>query len=661
MVRARHALLGSWALTLLDVCALIATWSLPVASADDSDLVYVAVMDLLGLLSLVLGLVVATRRPANVVAPLISACGFVPCLITLMDVYGEVHARAPGRFPLSGYLIAFGEGAWMLWYLPAALLMLYFPDGRLLGRRWRLVVAGLLADVVAFSVLAAFTPGPFDPPLEHDANPLPVPTGFALRLVDVGGMVCLLALLPLLVLCLVAAVSRYRRAVGIERAQVKWFLLGAGALPTTLLLCWASYLILGNEVLVAVGLFLVLVTIPAATTIGLLRHDLYDVDRALSTAATYAVVTTALLAVFTVGSFLGGLALGHRSPVVAAAATAVCAAALAPLRTRLRARVDRRLYPARRRALEAIDQLRAHIHNGTGRPEQLAEVLGSALGDPSLRVGYRIPGSAIDVDVTGRPVPSDGVPVLLAGERVGVLVAATDQPRALLREIAQACALLFEVVRLRASLGTALRDVESSRNRLLQAGYDERRRLERDLHDGAQQRLVALGMNLRLAQRHLGDGTVDVDALLDDSVSDLAAAVAELRHIAHGLRPSSLDDGLGPALTTLLSRLPFPVHMQISHGALSDELATTAFFVASEAVTNAIKHAEANEIAVAVEQSDRRLVVCVRDDGNGRAVVRTGAGLSGLGDRVAAAGGALRVDSRPGLGTTVEATLPCAS
>jgi signal transduction histidine kinase len=272
------------------------------------------------------------------------------------------------------------------------------------------------------------------------------------------------------------------------------------------------------------------------------------------------------------------------------------------------------------------------------------------------------------VQADGSPLAVDGgrrVPVRVGGHEIGALVGGTVASPELVGELADASGLLVEIVRLRIELRHALNEVESSRARLLHAGYEERRRLERDLHDGAQQRLVSLGMALRLAQRHLDDSSVEMNRLLDSSVAELAAAVAELRQIAHGLRPSSLDDGLGPALSSLASKVPIPVTVDVtgdvSVDKLPDDIATTAFFVASEAMANAVKHAHPETIGLRVSRLDRQLTVQVRDDGRGGASVRPGAGLAGIADRVAAAGGALSVSSPAGQGTVVEAVLPCAS
>jgi signal transduction histidine kinase len=249
----------------------------------------------------------------------------------------------------------------------------------------------------------------------------------------------------------------------------------------------------------------------------------------------------------------------------------------------------------------------------------------------------------------------------LGGAGIGTLRARGS--RELLREVATASALLVEVVRLRVELSGALRDVESSRSRLLEVSYQERRRLERDLHDGAQQRLVALGMALRLGQRHLDDGRTDVSGLLDQAVAELGTAVAELRQIAHGLRPSSLDDGLVNALTMMVGRVPVPItldlHPELGCENLPDVVATTAYYVASEAVVNAVRHAAAATIGLRVARDAAALTVQVSDDGPGGATLRPGAGLAGLADRVAAAGGGLRLTSTLGNGTLVEAVLPC--
>ena len=288
-------------------------------------------------------------------------------------------------------------------------------------------------------------------------------------------------------------------------------------------------------------------------------------------------------------------------------------------------------------------------------------MLATALRDPDLRVGYRRPGSVGLVDAGGvavEPGPDDGaVPVRFGGAEIGALCGGSSP--ALLAEAGAAAALLVEVVRLRSELGAALREVESSRARLLQAGYAERRRLERDLHDGAQQRLVSLGMGLRLAQRHAGQ--VDVNEVFDQAVDELATAVAELRRIAHGLRPSSLGRRPRPGTAPPGDHRSDAGRAGRVRGPLPDEIATTAYYVASEAVSNAVKHADAD--------TDRGPGRARRGPVAGlgarrrprRGDARSGSGLAGLADRVAARGGRAAGAQRSGRGTLVEAVLPCAS
>ncbi|MGW5156263.1 histidine kinase [Nonomuraea wenchangensis] len=621
----------------------------------------------LALPSVVLGTLVAVRRPGSVVGPLLMLVGATAVGVTVDDLYASAVARRPD-LPVPELYVALSQGDWMFLYVPAALLMLMFPDGRLPGRRWRWAVAGLLVVPTLFMVICAFDPDPYRPPFEAVPHPFRLPEPYlpVLRTVTVA---LLPVFLGLLIASAAAVVLRYRRATEeVARAQLKWLALGAACLPLTLLLCWAGYLFFGGPEPALIGLAATALTIPVATTIAVLRHDLYDIDRAISAAVTYGLVTALLLGFYTAASFLVGLGTGRSSPVAAAAGTAVCAAALSPLRVRLQHWADRRFYPARQAVLTAVEELRDRTHAGQAQPEELEATLRTALRDPALRVGYRLPGTSGLVDATGAPVdPGDAfvARVRLGGHDIGAIVRGGAGTRELLREAATAGALLIEVVRLRIEVSRALDEAEASRTRLLHTGYEERRRLERDLHDGAQQRLVSLGMAIRLAQRHLGDGTVALDGLFDQWVAELASAVTELRQIAHGLRPSSLDDGLGNALSMLAGKVPVPVTLDVASDVAADDLpddvAMTAYYVASEAMTNAVKHAGPAAIGVRVTRADDRVTVRVSDDGPGGAEIRPGTGLAGLVDRVQAAGGTLRLSSPAGGGTLVEAVLPCAS
>jgi signal transduction histidine kinase len=545
----------------------------------------------------------------------------------------------------------------MLLLLPWLWLLLVFPDGRLRGRLDRLAARGLAVVVVGVNLVTGFVPGDMIEPFPHAKHTLGT-----WETANYLAPVFLVGFLAFLLISVSSPIRRARKANEFVRVQVRWLTLAGLTVPGALLLCWIGYAI-GHPNTVIVGLLAMFLAIPAGTAIAILRTDLYDVDRALVSGTAYAVLAFFVVALAAVISSLAGLVAGNGSMLLAAGATAVTLLALNPLRHRIEQVLSKRLYPIRERAIEAAAALRHRVSSGEARPEELEGVLRVAMRDPNLRLGYVVPGTEKLVDAEGamvEPTPQT-TPVLLAGQTIGILVPGPGSLRPPPREIATEITMLVEMVRLRMELAVALQDVEASRARLLRASYDERRRLERDLHDGAQQRLVSLGMSLRIAQRHLPAGSAELSGLIDEAVAEISTAVAELRKIAHGLRPSNLDDGLPAALANLTSKSPMPIDLDLDAGELPDAVCTTAYFVASEAVTNAVKYAAANRIALRVSQDEAAVHVEISDDGQGGASIRPGGGLAGLVDRVHALGGVLHVVSPHGGGTLVEAVLPCAS
>jgi signal transduction histidine kinase len=600
-----------------------------------------------GVLSIVLSLVISARLPNNRVAPMLAVNGLGGVLV------------APPTPVTSDVTVALSQGSWMWLYVPLALLVVLYPDGRLPGPRWRVVAYGLPLVAVLFTIGAAMDPNPFPEPYEHAGRPFGVLPGAVY-----AGLFALLPIfLGLLIACAVAVVRRYRVADETDRIRLRWLALAGLSVPLTLLLCWLSYLLLDTADLVLLGLAIMYLSIPVAATIGLLAPQRFDVDRAISATIAYGLVTTAVLAAFTAVSAAGGVVLGRDSAVLAAATAAAVAVGLAPVRRMVQQRVDRRLSPRRRAALTAMEELRGRIHSGASAPEELPAVLRTALRDPLLQVGLRLPGAPGFVDIDGAPVPVTGTtyPVMLGTDEVGVLVPGSPAAASVMQKVAAAAAPHVEVIRLRQGLTQALREVEASRARILQATDVERRRLERDLHDGAQQRLVSLAMAIRIAQRHLDDPTFDLNGVLEQTVAGLATAVAELRALAHGVRPSSLDDGLRAALDSLTRDTPVDVDLSVTVGDLPEEVSTTAYYVANEALANAVKYSGARRIGLEVREDNGHVRVQVRDDGVGGATPRPGSGLAGIADRVSAVGGRLSVRSPERGGTVVEARLPCGS
>ena len=604
-----------------------------------------------------LGVFIAQRTIGGVVGALLAFVGLTASITVAREVAWQAVAQRPDVAESLSWLVALAEeGAW--WVLVAvALLMLYFPDGRLPGPRWRWVPVALVACVLVNQAYGAMETAPFRSPLADLERPFSAPPVW----LELLSIVAFVLMLVLFLACAVSLVLRFRRSERMQRQQITWLAVGGFGVVMYPFLCLLEIVVWGRPLWLsgAVGVT-ALVGIPIATAIAVLRHDLYDVDKALAGTVTWGLVTVALLAFYAATSLAAGVFLGQGSDVAAAAATAICAVAISPLRHRLQRGVDGRLYPLRRAAFAAIDRLHHDAAAGRATPEQLEPVLRTALRDPGLRVGFRVPRAEGLVDASGAPVSAEsGEPIVLGGTIIGALVAADGEASPeLLRDVATRAATIAEMVRLRLELAQTLREVEASRARLVQIGYDERRRLERDLHDGAQQRLVSLGMAIRLAQRHLDDGTVDVNGLLDQSVAELGTAVAELRQIAHGIRPSSLDDGLPAAVARLVRNVPIVIDLDVDDSQLPDDVATTVYFVISESLANAVKHAEASRIGLRVARLNGQVTVRVSDDGCGGAALRP---ESGLADRVAALGGSLEVVSPAGRGTVVEAALPCAS
>jgi signal transduction histidine kinase len=295
--------------------------------------------------------------------------------------------------------------------------------------------------------------------------------------------------------------------------------------------------------------------------------------------------------------------------------------------------------------------------------DALQAALAEVLGDPNVELAYWLPESERFVDAAGRPVilPERGwTAVELHGRRVAAIVhdPALDDEPGLTRTAGAAAALALENQRLSAELRARIEDLRASRTRLVEAGDAERRRLERDLHDGAQSRLVALSLKLSTARRRAA-GNPEVAAMLDESSAELQASLDELRELARGIHPAELTDrGLRPALETLASRAPVPVAVSGDADDLPAPVATAVYYVVSEALTNVAKYACARSAAVTIERANGELTVAVTDDGVGGANPDTGSGLRGLLDRVAALDGRLVLESPPGGGTRLEAAFP---
>jgi signal transduction histidine kinase len=295
----------------------------------------------------------------------------------------------------------------------------------------------------------------------------------------------------------------------------------------------------------------------------------------------------------------------------------------------------------------------------------LRDVLARTLGDPSLQLVFAAPSGAGFVDAGGRtvelPANDDSRAVTRLehdSEVLGVLVHDPDisaQNPGLVEAAGAAARLALENERLAAQVRAQLEEVRASRARIVEAGDVERRRIERDLHDGAQQRLVALAMRLQLAKAT----ALGASGLLDEATAELQTAIGEVRDLARGIHPPILTEaGLGAAIEALAERAAQPVTVAVTEARYPATIEATAYFVVAEALTNVARHADATQAHVMTSEEDGQLIVVVKDDGQGGADLTMGSGLRGLQDRLAAAGGTLRVSSPVGHGTTIRAAIP---
>ena len=547
------------------------------------------------------------------------------------------------------------------------LLLLVFPTGRVTSGRWRVVAWSIVAVSVLWFLTHLLRSEPLEePPFTGLANPLAVSW--------IGGPLIHYAFLPaagiLGLLVLVSMVGRFRRSTGDERQQLKWMGLLAGGVALMVAALGMTSLF-GDDAMQIAGDVLAVVLeigLPVAIALVITRHRLYDLDLVVNGTIVYGSVCAVVLATYGAVVLLVTrlvVGAGWTSPVVVATATLAAAAIANPARKAIQRSVDRLLRRQSLQAGRAIEEFTVRWRDSPQPLAALQHVLREALGDPAAVAAWWLRDRAVYVGADGSditlPAGDPGRSTLELrshGELVAVVVHSSglDRDHRLLATVAQTSALVMENARLQAELQTQLAAVEGSRARLVQAADAERRRVERDLHDGAQQRLVGLAMRVKLASR---TATPDSAALLTEVVTELQAATRELRELARGIHPAALDEGLGAGLEALVYRIPLAVQIQVPPERLPPPVELTAYYLACESITNAAKHSGASAVVVRAVHTNRMLQLTIADNGCGGADVMRGSGLAGLVDRVGAVGGTMSVTSPPGAGTVVAARLPC--
>jgi signal transduction histidine kinase len=590
----------------------------------------------------VVGAALHSRDPGNRLAVVLLAIG------TSRAAYVAATAWAD-----DGTRTGAGTAAWLSFWLPfvavslTPLTLLWFPDGALPDgrRRWRWAQTGAPVALAGVGAIAAASLSSRGPGLLDETA---LPTGAAGVVLHVGFVMSLLPSLAGLVAGVYGLYRRWRAHPVTLRKQITWY---AAGVVVAVLLNGIGDLVSGGGVLNLLGTLAFLTCLLVAVT----RHDLWDIDRLLQRTVVYGSLSAILAAVYVVAVLAAGLLLegvSQHSALAVATATLATASSAGPVRRALQLRVDRRFD---RRTYDAVARVLEHDRNTSltaPEPGQTEALLRDVLHDPDLSVVYSCRNGML-VDAWGSPVAG---PAPAPGQGWTVT---THDPVAW-SSVERAAGPVLTRCRLQAELLVQVADAESSRRRVVAAGDLERRRIERNLHDGAQQRLVSLALRLRTAQRKRAAPAGDAGArLIDETVDELRAAVEDLRSLAAGLLPGALvSEGLAAALQEMVGRQPTPVRLTIAldhrHAESLDEV---AWFVALEALTNVVKHAHAGCVTLGVSCDGNSLMLSVSDDGAGGAT--EGPGLTGLRDRVHASEGQLLLRSPAGAGTTVTVALPC--
>lgn len=576
-------------------------------------------------------------------------------------------------------------------------VILLFPNGQLLpGPRWRWAawLALAAAAVVVVSTMIDLDPIQLSPRLPVVPNPLAVPALHALT--SSNSAPTAVSSLLLLGVLVTAVVVRFRRSRGVERRQLRAFASVAAAALALILLCIpisAADPELAGSVATVAGFIGFGVLLPTTIGLAVIRYGLYDIDVFISRTIVYGSLAVFITAVYVgiavgIGTLVGSG--GKPNLVLSILATAIVAVGFQPVRERVQKIANRLVYGKRATPYEVLSEFSGRVAETYAADEvlpRMARVLQEGTGAESATVWLRgnaeLRPAATFPETTGAdrslpmrngtlpplPATTRAVEVRHQGELLGALSVSkrrgeglTPIEEKLVDDLAHQAGLVLKNVGLSADLQARLDELRASRQRLVSAQDVERRRLERNLHDGAQQHLVALKVKLGLVEILLRRDPSKAASTLEQLKGDADEALETLRDLARGIYPPLLaDKGLVVALESQARKSTVPVRVEADGvGRYAQDVEATAYFCVLEALQNVQKYARASEAVVHLREDDGSLTFEVADDGAGfdAATVRKGAGLTNMTDRVDALGGSIRVSSQPGAGTSVRGALP---
>lgn len=617
------------------------------------------------------GAVAGWRRPGNRAARWLLYTGVLIPSSHALALIPAVVDVGPAGWVLnlgSRVLIGLGFAAWGTLYA-------VFPDGTCERRSERLFTRSALVVGVLVPVLGFFS-APVQPLIyvrEQPATPVPLVVP---ALVPVQSVYAVMFAAP--VVGIAFLVLRYRRATAPQRATMRWPLASAVAvgfaLATTPLITWVA-----GETVQTVFFLVAAATLPLALVVGMARNRLLDVDLVIRRSAVFGVLWLAITLVYATVTAVPGIVIGQRFPVgVAVVVTIAVAMATASARRRLERLADRVVFGRRQSQYDALRDLGQSLE-GADETEQLAAVVAS-----STRAALRASWVRVTLDNPRGPLIAAAGTVVepaalveavgYAGESYGLLECGAPTAGGydgasteLVASLGRQAGLAMHAGALAATLRDRLSELAASRARIVSAGLEERRRIERDLHDGVQQQLVALAAKVDLARLQLGQEGgphPQVAATLAEAARFVQETHVDLRELVRGIHPSVLSDqGLVEAIKARAATLPLSVAVHAEAGLASrrftPDVEAAAYFSAVEALTNAAKHAQAGRAVVSLRHTDCGLQVTVSDDGRGFTVGETTqSGLRGMADRLNAVGGALAVHTVPGGGTCLDIRVP---
>jgi signal transduction histidine kinase len=639
------------------------------------------------------GVLIATRRRENPIGWLMIAIGLSLGITSAAHAY---TARGPLAGP--GALFAGQWAEWLStwvwipgWILIITLLLLLFPDGHPPSRRWRPAIWATFASIGLMMLGTSwFDPNPRSQPGYR--NPLPIATEATKGLSDLLKLAGLLLGLVAAVACLVALLVRFRRSRGGVRLQLKWF---AYAGVATLVLLPGNTTLATTPVLEVMG-YLSIPLLPVAVGVAVLKHRLYDIDLVINKTVVYGALAAFISGVYVVvvvgiGSLVGSAS--RPNVPLSIAATAVVAVAFQPVRARVQRLANRLVYGERATPYEVLSEFSERMAGAYAAEEllprmarTLAEGTGSSRAEVWLRVGDELVLDAAWPEEAGprRRVPVQGdrlampgdvtraVEVRHDGDMLGALAVVkrpgeplSSTEERLLGDLASQAGLVLRNVGLTEELLARLDELRASRQRLVAAQDEERRRLERNIHDGAQQQLEALAEKIRLVESLIDRVVHRAGSMLDDVRAEARDALEPLRDLARGIYPPVLAErGLAAALEAQTRHSAVPVEIRVpGTGRYPVEVEAAVYFSVLEALQNVAKYAAASRAWVDVSNGEGRLEFRVRDDGKGFDVasVPRGAGLQNMADRLAALEGTIQIESAPGHGATVIGRIPVRS